>query len=666
MTGALTEHLRRRQATADMHDQIRGRFRDYHTPEFARAMAPVVNTLADLAREAQASTYPAAEVGRTLMWFGDALFDMAQGGHVAWALPVDTYHQAERYVLAANDPTLRSKHGDNLANILMRAMPSAATLRDAIARYQAALTVLGATPATAGYQQGLTRATMMLGQFEEFERELTQRRAEAQALLTRLPAHRLSASRAARVGELLAKLGSAEAAADLSSMLGLLQQVMATFAELMQVADEAPAATASRRGGELAGLAMELWRAAMTVALGVTLSPPLRDPLFAATRRLVELATEARRLDERACVEFARVRLWPVCSEVRRLLAVERATWIAPVWPTPLVVEPSISVHIAGTTHAAAIAATCEARGVGRTVERPAQVYAEGRFASLRSAAIAIVDLCGDARDRAAACYEAGIAMVLGTPLVIVAPPGATPFDVDLDPVPVIDGALDQPALAAAIDRALALPQRPPTPTDRAPLVAAARRTFTRAAFLVDELARAGGPVEAAATLATVVQHEAANGAPTRVVVVPAWPRRYPEPGHRRVFHVMPFTAPWSSAVKAQVAARCAAAGVTYRRHDDVDDPRILRSLWAELSLADAAVVDLTGLNPNVALELGVLDALGTPTAVVGQDGTVGTLFRSIRDVRVGEYALGDARLDEAVDRLLRGLTTTTPAGGTA
>ncbi len=661
MTAALTNLVQRRQAAADLHDQIRTRFHEYRSPEFARAMAPVVNTLSELTREAQASSYPAAEVARTTMWFGDALFDMAQGGHVTWPLAVDTYRQAERFVLGANDPAMRAKYDGNLANVLMRATPSAATLRDAVARYRAALAILGATSATATYQRELARATQMLAQFEAFERELVQRRTEARALLAGLTAHRLSPAHAARAGELIADLVAVGEAGDLPAMAAVTQRVMAQLAELMQIADEAAPRPTSARGGELATMAMELWRTAMTVALGTAPSPSLRDPLFIALRRLVEVATEARRADDRACAELARVRLWPVCGEVRRMLAIDRFTWIAPPWPTPVTVQPTIGVHIAGTTHAAVVAAACEARGVARVTERPTQVYAEARFASLRSAALVVVDLCGDRRDRAAACYEAGIAMALGTPMVIVAPPGGAPFDVDLDPVPVVDDRLDPAALGAAIDRALALPQRPPTPVDRGPLVVAARRTFTRSAFLTDELARAAGPMEAAATLATVAQHEAINGAPTRIVVVPAWPRAYPDPGHRRLFHVMPFTAPWSNAVKARVSARCAVTGVTYRRHDDVDDPRILRSLWTELGLANAAVVDLTDLNPNVALELGVLDALGTPTLVVGQDGTVATLFRAIRDVRVSEYALADDRLDGAVDRLLRGIPAVSP-----
>jgi len=127
MTAALTNLVQRRQAAADLHDQIRTRFHEYRSPEFARAMAPVVNTLSELTREAQASSYPAAEVARTTMWFGDALFDMAQGGHVTWPLAVDTYRQAERFVLGANDPAMRAKYDGNLANVLMRATPSAAT-----------------------------------------------------------------------------------------------------------------------------------------------------------------------------------------------------------------------------------------------------------------------------------------------------------------------------------------------------------------------------------------------------------------------------------------------------------------------------------------------------------------------------------------------------------
>lgn len=264
----------------------------------------------------------------------------------------------------------------------------------------------------------------------------------------------------------------------------------------------------------------------------------------------------------------------------------------------------------------------------------------------MRAAAVVIVDLTGDPEQCAAACYEIGIALVLGKPIVVLASTAPLPFDIDIEPV----RAVDPTAIGEAIDEALIARQRVGgvgTAGALTELATAARRRFVGQLFLMDTLdAQVDQPIAIASALQTVLQVYTQQAQGIAIVAYPTWRRRYPAV-ETRLFHIMPFRAPWSDAVKAAARRATEARAAVYRRHDDVADPQILRSLWDELTCATHCLVDLTGLNANVALELGVADALGTPTLLVGQTGTVATLFPMIRRTRVIEYATA-AELERA------------------
>src|ERR1700737_2232729 len=57
-------------------------------------------------------------------------------------------------------------------------------------------------------------------------------------------------------------------------------------------------------------------------------------------------------------------------------------------------------------------------------------------------------------------------------------------------------------------------------------------------------------------------------------------------------------------------------------RGDVVDEGEIIKSIWEEISRATHVTVYLTGFNPNVCLELGIANALGRNTLLVGREGT--------------------------------------------
>jgi hypothetical protein len=77
----------------------------------------------------------------------------------------------------------------------------------------------------------------------------------------------------------------------------------------------------------------------------------------------------------------------------------------------------------------------------------------------------------------------------------------------------------------------------------------------------------------------------------------------------------MPFSEAWSDDVRNIVASACEGK-VRYVRGDAVEDERIIRSIWDSICAATHVLVDITGLNDNVLLELGLAHALGRRTLI--------------------------------------------------
>jgi hypothetical protein len=122
------------------------------------------------------------------------------------------------------------------------------------------------------------------------------------------------------------------------------------------------------------------------------------------------------------------------------------------------------------------------------------------------------------------------------------------------------------------------------------------------------------------------------------MLIQPLWPPAYPHAADLRLFHVMPFRPQWAHDVTNIVRYTCKDAGVQYIRGDEVDEPNVIRSIWDEIARSTHVLVDLTGFNANVALELGIAHTLGRKTLMVGQGNTVDHLFPSIRKMRVYNY----------------------------
>jgi hypothetical protein len=654
----MNDLIARRQAAAERQDRARLQWPDYASPLFRQALQPIALELETIAKTiAAAPSAPPVEIARSMMWYGDALFDLAQGRHIPFADAIAAYQNAEPFVAAANDPLVTAKFNANLANILLRGDPRSATLQNVIARYRAALPILVSQrhPSVPTVQRELERAQSLLAQFERLNAELVQRRQEARELLLRISPSNVPLQTAHAMTEKLGRLANLHAISSVSEMLEVLKDAGELVQGLMVLAQSSGGPAAKSRPSDVDEAAMLLWQALCADALTPQAGTRTRDRALGIAGSLVSVVGELRAAAAAARVEILRTRLRDVAAEGRALLARGHATWISPPWPigkTP----PSVNeVHVTETSHRAILEDVLRARGLEIASVPPGREVAEARFEALRRAALVIADIGTGATARAGACYEAGIALVLGKPVLVLAPESeVVPFDIDVEPVLVPARGLTPDMLTAAIDRALILPQRIASPGNIAEMFAAASERFMAQRALLDELRQSlADPILISPVLENILRADAAQSGRSRMVSLPAWPHRYPRRGDRRLFHVTPFRTTWADETKRRVSAACIEVGVTYRRHDDVSDPRIIRSLWDELCLASHVLVDLTELNANVALELGVAETLGKAILMVGQAGTVAALFPTIKRTRVNEYAMQTASLEAAVRRFL-------------
>jgi hypothetical protein len=227
--------------------------------------------------------------------------------------------------------------------------------------------------------------------------------------------------------------------------------------------------------------------------------------------------------------------------------------------------------------------------------------------------------------------------------VVVAASAGETmPFDLDLEPLALNGDEDDASLLVQAVDEAYYVPQR-----------SGRSSSIGESISFLDHLTR-GHPQRAAfegmGWLDSGLAHDAAGFAanseqlmrklstPPWRLLRPAWPAAYPTAGERRCFHVMPFGTPWADEVRDLARAACAERGIVYRRGDEAEEGRILHAIWDDLCRASIVLVDLTGANLNVMIELGMAHAIGRPVLAVQQRQAPNIRPRHIEKLRVLPY----------------------------
>lgn len=333
-----------------------------------------------------------------------------------------------------------------------------------------------------------------------------------------------------------------------------------------------------------------------------------------------------------------------------------------PIWRTANIpVDPNAVFYAGGAKGKSAISAISRRMGFEMMAEPRGEGYASARWKQVQKAVIAVFDLRATAGPyMAAVTYELGIALTLGKPvLVLVAEDQTIPFNVEINPVVLASEPQDDIAIATAIDQSVVWTNPRPlsdvSPKTLEYIISSYPRPHQNVYVdqtlrLLADLRKTPDPLAITRTLVKLFDY-LKDGA--TMLIHPRWTPVYPQ-GHKPyLFHVMPFRPEWADKVTALTRETCEAAGVTYVRGDEVDEPNVIRSIWEEIAQATHVLVDLTGFNANVALELGISHTLGKNVLMVGQDDTIDHLFPAIRKLRVKQYSmkqlkstLGDALKD--------------------
>jgi len=338
---------------------------------------------------------------------------------------------------------------------------------------------------------------------------------------------------------------------------------------------------------------------------------------------------------------------------VRQFALRRHATLADPLWGwTKVIAVPNRIFFAGGELLRSKLAELCEVKDLELCGTQAGWGTAQSQWNSLRSSAVAIFDFTSAAQAvRSSVSHTLGGALALGImPMIVAEPEAAMPFDIDIEPVRT-DADLD-----VALDKALyAFPQVSGASCLRETVQALLPRckspeattTVTARSLASSDLRDSVETVNAIEMLASL------NSDGSWGVIRPAWPGAYPPAGKRRCFHIMPFSQSWSNSVRDVVRSACADR-VTYVRGDETGDPRVILSIWNEICLASFVVVDLTGMNDNVCLELGLAQALGKRSLLVHQAEEQGSrrLFPEIAKVQVHRYK-SDAELTAMVRSLI-------------
>ncbi len=366
--------------------------------------------------------------------------------------------------------------------------------------------------------------------------------------------------------------------------------------------------------------------------------------------------------DDEAVVTFERNEARALGLKARELALLPHLTLAKPFWDCPESYPESNQVFFAGAEQSRKLLAeVCDKKELKFAGEVRAQNYGQARWDSLRSSAIAVFDWQNykqdgptngheAAHELAAVAYELGLSLALGIPSVVLTKgKQLLPFDIDVEPTKLTGRTKEKnrALLETAIDNALYRQQRTVTESG---LDATAswlqlslathpqRKVFEKMGWFDEELTN--DPI---AFRAIILQLLTKWIGKAPVAIYPSWLAAYPDNGDSsagRLFHVMPFSQQWSASVAQAVAGVCRQSGVTYERGDSSADERIMRRVWNGICTADFVVADLTGLNANVMIELGMAHALGRKTILIEQkhDSNVRRV-RNLEKIEVKQYS---------------------------
>jgi hypothetical protein len=309
---------------------------------------------------------------------------------------------------------------------------------------------------------------------------------------------------------------------------------------------------------------------------------------------------------------------------LRRHLMIAQPSWGA----SPVEPDATCAFFAGGDAMRDEVRRYCEKRGL--TLKHAPDGGGSGqlRWDLLRESVVGVFDLTMPAqRARASVCHALGMSLALGRYPLVLAPAGTSlPFDIDVEAQYLTPAQARSGIVARRLDEALFGLHA----TGAESSVAATARQLPGTPRCADGV-----------ELEMQLEHQLAGAgdAPPRTLLHPVWPASYPDPKQPTCFHIMPFGKAWSGSVRDKVRRAVEHGGLEYRRGDQSRGVHVIRSIWDEICRASAVIVDLTGLNENVCLELGLAQAIGRPMLLMTQDDVGRSLFPEIAKLRVSRYA---------------------------
>ena len=345
-------------------------------------------------------------------------------------------------------------------------------------------------------------------------------------------------------------------------------------------------------------------------------------------------------------IEHDRIR--PLLSDVRRFTLRNHLTLAEPLWGwPPIQMDSSGITYTGGKDLFVLVSDICQKLRLNLKTGDAGWGAGQRLWNSLREAPIGLFDLRQRrAPEVASAAYALGFALSLGiSPVVIADKNSELPFDIDIPPVYLDGSDSDSQLLAESIDQAFINFAR----------IGAQSSVNETLIKLADQLSgqdattrvmkkriiegNVSDPLEASAVTETLVSEQKDL---ELAALRPIWPGFYPDRSAPRCFHIMPFSKEWSNKARDHVFQACIAHNVLYRRGDESDENRIIRAIWKEICRADHIIVDLTGLNVNVCMELGLVHALGHHTILLHRTDESFELFSEISKLQIELYDEGN------------------------
>ena len=694
--------LKRRHALLARSDKALDRWPQRSGPDYTREMRVVVDGLEAIAGKADAAGSDRLERARTWRYAGLAWLDLEASGDIEYLESAKAaLDKAEALLNGIDDPLESMKLHANYAQVLRhlaRARVDPALIREARRHLVSALDLARtAQPdAVQPLQDALANTDSLIPVAEEAENldqqinvlktEMGATRqafrppvgaAEAKALFGILKeqvekeTESLDSMTGDGLGDFMARLGGW---VEGYGAVQTLEDSLASRAKLGSLMDEfqprakrpslsGPGPSPDSREERVMASLQELKLFVLTVTTSYAAASGTREAaldLFPRIGRLTPRLSEAGSDEEK----FRRLEMDEVrglANEVRSFARQHHVTLACPVWTQRNLSRDVNRVFFSGpaeTQNRLEVAASA----LGLEVNHPAPAgadFAERRWQDLRTANLAVFDLSvGDPQ----VYYELGSALTLGTELLLIAREGLQPpfdiaqnvrfyspfdeqrrfFEDELDAA--LYGLQVRGGSGSSLSATLAYAERLATADDGNALVPVAFQSLSNAG---------SDPVKFLAALTAFNRFLGARG---HDILFPRWPSAYPDPHSPRCFVIMPFRAELDKTYRV-VTRAAEQAGVKPVRGDIADGQQIIESIWEEICCATHVVVDLTGLNLNVCLELGIAHTLGRPTWLIGREGAERTLHDALPGIakwRCHTYPKDPARKPQ----FIAGLTT--------